>query len=99
MSVPIDERRALTSTQFDQLAQVPAEAEWFANIDNPQTRRAYQNDLAEFVALVGIERSEEFRIVTRPRALAFRKSLEERGLAGATIRRKLAALSSLFEYL
>ncbi len=97
--VHIDERRALTSAQFHQLAQVPAEAEWFANIDNPQTRRAYQNDLAEFMALVGIERPEEFRMVTRSHVLAFRKFLEERGLAGATIRRKLAALSSLFEYL
>ena len=49
--VHIDERRALTSAQFHQLAQVPAEAEWFANIDNPQTRRAYQSDLAEFMVL------------------------------------------------
>ena len=51
------------------------------------------------MALVGIERPEEFRIVIRSHVLAFRKSLEERRLAGVTIRRKLAALSSLFEYL
>ena len=31
--------------------------------------------------------------------LAWRRSLESRTLAGATIRRKLTALSSLFEYL
>lgn len=31
--------------------------------------------------------------------LAWRKVLEDRALSGATIRRKLAALSSLFEYL
>lgn len=31
--------------------------------------------------------------------LAWRRDLERRALAGATIRRKLAALSSLFEYL
>jgi site-specific recombinase XerD len=48
---------------------------------------------------VGIARPEDFRIVTRAYLLAWRKHLEQRALAGATIRRKLAALSSLFEYL
>jgi site-specific recombinase XerD len=81
------------------LAQVPAEAEWFANIQNPHTRRAYQIDLQEFRAFVGIARPEEFRQVTRAHILAWRKDLEARQLAGATIRRKLAALSSLFEHL
>jgi hypothetical protein len=35
-------RRALTSAEFSQLADVPTEREWFANIDNPHTRRAYR---------------------------------------------------------
>ena len=48
---------------------------------------------------MGITRPEEFRIVTRAHVLAFRKMLERRNLAPATLRRKLAALSSLFEYL
>lgn len=30
----------LTAAQFQQLAEVPPEIEWFANIDNRQTRRA-----------------------------------------------------------
>jgi hypothetical protein len=33
-------RRALTSAEFSQLADVPPETEWFANIDDPHTRRA-----------------------------------------------------------
>jgi len=37
--------------------------------------------------------------VTRTYLLAWHRSLESRALASATIRRKLAALSSLFEYL
>ena len=90
---------ALTSAQFRKLAEVPPEIEWFANIDSLQTRRAYQNDLRGFMAFVGIARPEDFRIVTRSHVLAWRKSLEEEQLGGATIRRKLAALSSLFEYL
>lgn len=89
----------LTAIQFHQLADVPPALTWFANIDNPQTRRAYQADLGEFMAFTGIERPEQFRIVTRAHLLAWRRDLERRALAGATIRRKLAALSSLFDFL
>lgn len=91
--------RALTAAQFHQLADVPPALTWFANIDNPQTRRAYQNDLQEFMAFTGIDQAEQFRIVTRAHLLAWRRALEHRALSGATIRRKLAALSSLFDYL
>jgi integrase/recombinase XerD len=78
---------------------VPPALTWFANIANPQTRRAYQNDLQEFMAFAGIDRPAQFRSVTRAHVLAWRRDLEHRTLAGATIRRKLAALSSLFDYL
>jgi site-specific recombinase XerD len=91
--------RPLTAAEFHQLAAVPAEAEWFANLDNPRTRRAYQSDLQDFMGFAGIRQPDEFRIVTRAHVLAWRKVLEDRALSGATIRRKLAALSSLFEYL
>jgi site-specific recombinase XerD len=91
--------RRLTATEFQQLADVPAAAEWFANIDNPRTRRAYQIDLADFCSFVGLTGAEEFRAVTRGHVLAWRAQLEQRGLAGATIRRKLAALASLFDHL
>jgi len=89
----------LTAPEFHQLAQVPAAAEWFANLDNPNTRRAYRNDLQEFMGFVGITAPEEFRLVSRAHVLAWRQDLERRELAGSTLRRKLAALSSLFEYL
>jgi len=91
--------RALTAPEFHQLAQVPPETEWFANLDNPNTRRAYRNDLQEFMTFVGIAAPAELRLVARAHVLAWRKDLERRELAGATVRRKLAALSSLFEYL
>ena len=89
----------LANPAMHSLADVPAELEWFANIDNPRTRRAYQSDLADFMGFVGIGRPEEFRLVKRAMILAWRKQLETRDVSGATIRRKLAALSSLFEYL
>jgi site-specific recombinase XerD len=91
--------RLLTSSEFQGLAAVPPELEWFANIDNERTRRAYRIDIADFRTFVGIERPEEFRTVTRAHAIAWRKELEAREASSATIRRKLAALSSLFEYL
>lgn len=94
-----EEGRILTATEFRQLANVPPEAEWFANLDNLQTRRAYQADLRDFMSFTGIEQPGEFRTVSRAHVLAWRKTLEARKLSGATIRRKLAALSSLFEYL
>ena len=98
-AVPALATRALTAAEFQGLADVPPELEWFANITNAKTRRAYQQDLKDFTAFVGISRPEEFRSVTRPHVIAWRKDLERRNLALATIRRKLAALSSLFEYL
>lgn len=89
----------LTQAEFQRLAEVPPEAQWFANLDSAQTRRAYQSDIRGFMAFVGITGPGEFRLVARGHVLAWRAELEKQGLAGATIRRKLAALASLFEYL
>lgn len=90
---------ALTAAQFNGLTDVPPALTWFANIDNPQTRRAYENDVREFMAFAGINDPHAFRQVGRAHVLAWRRDLELRALGGATIRRKLAALSSLFEAL
>ncbi len=91
--------RKLTSEQFHQLAGVPAAIEWFANIDNPHTRRAYQKDVEDFNAFLGIKTPDELRHVTRAHVIAWRKDIENRQLASATIRRKLSAISALFDYL
>ena len=42
------ERRSLTPAQYGQLAEVPPELEWLANITNPKTQRAYKVDVGEF---------------------------------------------------
>lgn len=91
--------RALTAAEFQQLSDVPPEAEWFADLDSAGTRRMYRAAIAELMRFTGIRGPEEFRLVTRSHVIAWRKALLARGLAGATIRAKLAALSSLFEYL
>ena len=91
--------RLLTKAEFQGLKDVPPEAEWFANIQNANTRRAYASDLRSFMRFVGIKHAPEFRIVTRAHVIAWRKELEHRALSPASIRRKLSALSDLFDHL
>ena len=97
--VVASEGRILTAAEFQSLADVPPEVEWFGNIQNKNTRRAYKNDVREFMAFAGIQLPGEFRMVKRAHLIAWRKNLEMRVLEAATIRRKLAALSSLFDFL
>ena len=89
----------LTPAQFGDLAEVPPELEWLANITNAKTRRAYRNDVREFSAFTGLRRPAELRTVTWAHVIAWRKHLESRVLAPSSIRRKLSALSALFDYL
>ena len=89
----------LNAAQFRRLAEVPPELEWFADIQNSNTRAAYRQDLGQFMRFAGIIRPEQFREVVRAHVIAWRKDLEARGLSPATIRRKLAALASLYDYL
>lgn len=91
--------RLLTKAEFNSLADVPPEVEWFANIQNPNTRRAYQNDLRDFRRFLGVVQPEEFRGVTRAHVIAWRKQLELDALAPASIRRHLSAVSALFAFL
>jgi site-specific recombinase XerD len=91
--------RILTAVEFQTLADVPPEVEWFANIENPNTRLAYQNDVRQFMRFAGIAKAEEFRIVKRAHLIAWRKQLEGRALEPSTIRRKLSAIASLFDHL
>lgn len=97
--------RLLTAAEFQHLADVPPEAEWFKNIRNDSTKRAYENAIRDFMLFAGIRRPEEFRAVTRAHVIAWRDELGDRilpngeGLSGTTIRHRLAALSSLYQHL
>jgi integrase/recombinase XerD len=92
-------RRPLTPAQFGDLADIPPELEWLANLTNPKTRRAYKIDVEEFIAFAGLGGIAGLRSVTRAHVIAWRKDLEKRELAHSSIRRKLSALSALFDYL
>jgi integrase/recombinase XerD len=96
--VVISEQK-LTPAEFSGLADVPPEIEWLANITNDKTRRAYKTDVQEFVLFTGLHDPAALRTVARSHVIAWRKHLESRELEPASIRRKLSALSSLFDYL
>jgi len=91
--------RPLTAAAFQGLAAVPPEVEWFANLGNKATRRGYENALQDFMRFTGILRPEEFRVVTRAHVIAWRDDLTRRALSATTVRHRLSALASLFEYL
>jgi integrase/recombinase XerD len=90
---------SLSDAQFAALSAIPPEAEWFANVRNRHTRENYQRDIRQFIAFAGLGSAEQLWEVTRPHVLAWRDHLQGRSLANDTIRRKLAALSSLYDYL
>lgn len=96
--VPV-KKRQLSVQQVSALADVPSEVEWLANITNPKTRRAYKGDVEEFSAFLGLKDPTELRTIERAHVIAWRKDLESGELAPTSIRRKLSALSSLFDYL
>src|SRR5690349_15985832 len=96
--VPV-RKQALTRAEFARLADVPLEEEWLANITNTKTRRAYKIDVREFTAFAGLQAYGELRSIVRAHVIGWRKDMERRQLEPASIRRKLSALSSLFNYL
>src|SRR5256885_15805946 len=91
MALEAGEGKRLSRAEFQGLGEMPPELEWFANLDNPRTRRAYRIDVKEFTAFAGVMSPEEMRQVSRAHLIAWRKDLERRGLAPSSIRRKLAA--------
>jgi integrase/recombinase XerD len=95
----VSPNRLLTAADFLRLSEVPPEVEWFANLTNRCTRRAYQNAIHDFMQFTGIQKPDEFRTVTRAHVIAWRDDLVRRERNGSTIRHRLSALASLFDYL
>ena len=76
----------LTDAQFQGLANMPPELEWFASIESVNTRRAYKNDIAGFMAFVGIAAPEEFRVITREIDVVFGRRRHEASKSCALVR-------------
>jgi integrase/recombinase XerD len=83
---PLRVSRLLTAAEFQGLADVPPEIEWFANLSNAGTRRVYENAVKDFMRFTGILRPEEFRTVTRAHIIAWRDDLARRPGAARTRR-------------
>ena len=93
--------RSRTPTRpIDLVALVPEEKVWLASLKSRRTRRAYENDVRQFIAAVGIESADElYRADHKAVTLWERHMREEEGLEATTVRRRLSALSSLFTHL
>ncbi len=85
---------------LDALAAIPEEHVWLASRKSPRTRRAYRHDVGRFMRTLGIRSAEELRSVDHRAVLAWEAYTREAEHAEAsTVRRRLAALSSLFKHL
>jgi site-specific recombinase XerD len=82
------------------LAAIPEEDIWLASQKSARTRRAYRQDVAHFMRTLGITTPEQLRQVDHRAVIAWERIMrQEDGAAASTIRRRLAALSSLFKHL
>ena len=89
-----------TSCLLDSLAAVPEETVWLAKLKSRRTRAAYRRDVQDFMGFVGIRSPEELRRVDHRAVIAWESRMREvQQLQPSTIRRRLAALSSLFGHL
>ncbi len=87
-------------TTLDAIAAIPEEHVWLASRKSPRTRRAYRQDVEHFMRTIGIRLVNELRGMDHRAVLAWGAYMREAELAeGSTIRRRLAALSSLFKHL
>jgi site-specific recombinase XerD len=81
------------------LAAIPEERIWLEQQQSPHTRRAYRADVAHFMRAMSIAKTEELRKVDRMAVVAWRRAMEAEGVKPRTVRRRLAALSSLYSHL
>src|SRR5579871_5327647 len=81
------------------LKAIPEEDLWLASQRSPHTRRAYKEDVILFMRALGITSREELRQVERGAVVAWIRQMEKKKEKPRTIRRRLAALSSLYTHL
>src|SRR2546429_6688869 len=91
---------AIQHLSVDQLAGIPEEEIWLASRKSARTRRAYRNDVTHFMRTLNIRSIDELRRVDHRAVMAWERLMrEEQGSQASTVRRRLAALSSLFTHL
>src|SRR5919202_2668391 len=93
-------RGSIQRISVDLIAGIPEEEIWLASQRRAQTRRAYRNDVMQFMRTLNITSPDELRQVDHRAVIAWERLMrEEQGSQASTVRRRLAALSSLFAHL
>lgn len=99
LPVPTAAGRGGLST-LARLAEIPEEEIWLQKQKSARTRRAYRQDVRHFMATLGIASTEELRQADHKAVIAWERYMREiERAAASTIRRRLAALSSLYKHL
>src|SRR6516162_2198494 len=99
LPAPPDTGRGRLST-VEQLADIPEETIWLQKQKSARTRRAYRLDVEHFMRTLGITTPVELRQADHKAVIAWERYMRETEHAAAsTIRRRLAALSSLYKHL
>jgi site-specific recombinase XerD len=101
ITLPTLPNRSGQLTRLDQLAAIPEEEIWLAKKQkSKQTRRAYRLDVRHFMRALGITSTDMLRQVDNRAVIAWeRMQGEQEDAVPSTVRRRLAALSSLFKHL
>jgi len=82
------------------LAEIPEEVIWLSKQKSARTRRAYRLDVQHYMRTLSIVTPEELRQADHKAVIAWERYMREvEGAASSTIRRRLAALSSLYKHL
>src|SRR5688572_12737706 len=99
-AVVVSSMTAVEPVSVDVLAMIPEENVWLASRKSARTRRAYRTDVAHFMQTFNITSADELRKVDHRAVMAWERLMrEEEGKEATTVRRRLAALSSLFTHL
>ena len=99
-AVVVSRQRVPGRVSVAALALIPEEEVWLASRKSARTRRAYRNDVAHFMKTFGIRSPEELRKIDHRAVMAWERLMrEDEGSQPTTVRRRLAALSSLFAHL
>jgi len=87
-------------SRVEQLADIPEEQIWLQKQKSARTRRAYRLDVQHFMHTLSITTPAELRQADHKAVVAWERFMRETERAAAsTIRRRLAALSSLYKHL
>jgi len=100
LPVPIAGSSGARVATLDRLAEIPEEEIWLQKQKSPRTRRAYRLDVQHFMRTLSITSPEELRQADHKAVIAWERFMHEsEHAASSTIRRRLAALSSLYKHL